>query len=89
MSVAVLISITDVSSAFTSWLTGTFDFSLLSVLEAILESCGVLQQLVPGLEGQIVSQVVSRVSQGLEAAKNIPRLYRRTNKEVREIALQR
>lgn len=51
-------------------------------LEAILESCGALQQLVPGLEGQIVSQVVNRASQGLEAAKNIPRLYRRTNKEV-------
>ena len=26
VSVAVLISITDVSSAFTSWLTGAFDF---------------------------------------------------------------
>ena len=29
-----------------------------------------------------MSQVVNRASQGLEAAKNIPRLYRRTNKEV-------
>ena len=54
----------------------------MSLIEAILESCGAVQQLVPGLEGQIVSQVVNRASQGLEAAKNIPRLYRRTNKEV-------
>jgi len=56
------------------------DLDLLS--EAILESCGVLQQLIPGLEGQIVSQVVNGASHGLDAAKNIPRLYRRTNKEV-------
>lgn len=28
-----------------------------------------------------MSQVVNRASQGLEAVKNIPRLYRRTNKE--------
>ena len=47
-----------------------------------MESCGVLQQLIPGLEGQIVSQVVNGASHGLDAAKNIPRLYRRTNKEV-------
>lgn len=57
-------------------------------LEAILESCGALQQLVPGLEGQIVSQVVNRASQGLEAAKNIPRLYRRTNKEVTDYSAE-
>lgn len=33
-----------------------------------------------------MSQVVNRASQGLEAAKNIPRLYRRTNKEVWDTA---
>ncbi|XP_068729448.1 conserved oligomeric Golgi complex subunit 2-like [Montipora capricornis] len=60
--------------------TNIQDIDLLS--DAILESCGVIQQLVPGLEGQVVSLVVNGASQGLEAAKNIPRLYRRTNKEI-------
>nr|XP_058947460.1 conserved oligomeric Golgi complex subunit 2-like [Pocillopora verrucosa] len=59
--------------------TNIQDTELLS--EAILESCGAIQQMVPTLEAQIVSQVVNRASQGLEAVKNIPRLYRRTNKE--------
>lgn len=38
--------------------------------------------LLPRIEEKIIQQVVAKSLVGLDVARNIPRLYRRTNKEV-------
>ncbi|KXJ14443.1 conserved oligomeric Golgi complex subunit 2 [Exaiptasia diaphana] len=50
--------------------------------DALHESLRKLKEIVPTIEETIIKQVVKKSSAGLDAARNIPRLYRRTNKEI-------
>ncbi|XP_048586223.1 conserved oligomeric Golgi complex subunit 2 isoform X2 [Nematostella vectensis] len=50
--------------------------------DALEDSVKTLTALVPSLENTIIKQVSNRATQGLDAVRNIPRLYRRTNREV-------
>lgn len=50
--------------------------------DALQESLSKLKEIVPTIEETIIKQVVKKSSAGLDTARNIPRLYRRTNKEV-------
>ncbi|XP_031558431.1 conserved oligomeric Golgi complex subunit 2-like [Actinia tenebrosa] len=59
---------------------GLQDFS--SLTDALEESKTNLINLLPKIEEKIIQQVVAKSLVGLDAARNIPRLYRRTNKEV-------
>lgn len=57
-------------------------FSLAMHVESLEETRTRVQSLVPQLATQIVERVASLCMQSLEAAHAIPRLYRRTNREV-------
>ncbi|KAK3718770.1 hypothetical protein QZH41_014037 [Actinostola sp. cb2023] len=60
--------------------TGLQDFNVFT--DALQESLNKLKEIVPKIEETIIQHVVKKASMGLDAARNIPRLYRRTNKEV-------
>ena len=50
--------------------------------EGLREAGGKLLMVIPNLKKTIVHKVSKQCNQSLEATHTIPRLYRRTNKEV-------
>lgn len=60
---------------------------ILPTTEGLEEAVGQLQQVVPKYAALIVDRVSRQCIHCLEAAQTIPRLYRRTNREVRYILI--
>lgn len=58
-----------------------FDFS--HITEGLKEAMDQLQSVVPKYAALIIDRVSHQCIQCLEAAQTIPRLYRRTNRDVR------
>ena len=56
--------------------------TLLSFLAAIEESAQSLSKVPPALTDMLTSSLVTQCTVQLKQANDIPRLYRRTNKEV-------
>ena len=51
--------------------------------DALQEACDRIRGFIPELNNKIIQQIAGKSIQALDAAKNIPRMYRRTNKEVK------
>ena len=50
--------------------------------DALNEACEKIRELIPEFNNKVIQQIAGRSIQALDATKNIPRMYRRTNKEV-------
>lgn len=57
-------------------------FKLFFVIDALSEACKELKQQLHVLDEHLVKRVAEEGSTYLDNVKNVPRLYRRTNKEV-------
>ena len=59
-----------------------FNFYIFEIPEALEEVCEAISSSTNGLEKKVIDILTKEGCSQLENVKNIPRLYRRTNKEV-------